>query len=141
MPNPEQTFIQYLATQGLKNTSQRKTIFQDIYAIHGHFEIEDFLSRFQKKHLGFSRATVYRTLQIMLSAGLITKITTPANKVYYEHTLGHRHHDHLICENCGKVIEVAHEGLENIQEQLCKQKNFKARRHMLQIFGICEECG
>ena len=69
-----------------------------------------------------SRASIYRTLQLLLECGLVEQVERVDKHAHYEHTFGHKHHDHLICLRCGKVIQLFSEKLEKLQKQLCKKR-------------------
>lgn len=132
-------FEKILKERGLKLTKQRLQIFKEIISKRGHFEIEDFVQRLKNKGVKVSRATVYRTLSILKDAGLVVEVVKFENKTYYE--VGtKRHHDHLICLNCGKFIEFHEDEIEKIQEKVCAKYKFKPVYHRLEIYGICENC-
>lgn len=128
-----------LREKGFKLTKQRVEIFKEILNKRGHFEIEDIVHRVKKKGVKASRATVYRTLNILKDLGFLNEVVKFGNKTYYE--VGtKKHHDHLICLNCGKFIEFHDDSIEEIQDKICKEFNFKPLYHRLEIYGICEEC-
>ncbi|MEZ0323221.1 MAG: Fur family transcriptional regulator [Hydrogenothermaceae bacterium] len=128
-----------LKERGLKLTKQRIEILNEILKKRGHFEIEDIVLLLRKKKLKASRATVYRTLNILKDIGLLNEVIKFSNKTYYE--VGtKKHHDHLICLNCGKFIEFHSDEIEKIQEKVCSEFNFKPVYHRLEIYGICEDC-
>lgn len=128
-----------LREKGFKLTKQRVEIFREILSKRGHFEVEDIVYRIRRKGLKASRATVYRTLNILKEVGLLNEVIKFGNKTYYE--IGTKeHHDHLICLNCGKFIEFHDDRIEEIQGQICGQFNFKPLYHRLEIYGICENC-
>lgn len=128
-----------LKEQGFKVTKQRLQIFREIMSKKGHFEIEDFVHRLKNKNIKVSRATVYRTLNILKDIGLINEVVKFGNKTYYE--VGTKeHHDHLICVSCGKFIEFHDDAIENIQDKVCKEFNFRPMHHRLEIYGVCENC-
>ncbi|MEJ5172508.1 MAG: Fur family transcriptional regulator [Hydrogenothermaceae bacterium] len=128
-----------LKERGFKLTKQRIEVFNEILKKRGHFEIEDIVHLLRKKNLKASRATVYRTLNILKEIGLLKEVIKFGNKTYYE--VGTKdHHDHLICLNCGKFIEFHNDEIEKIQEKVCNEFNFKPVYHRLEIYGICEDC-
>lgn len=128
-----------LKEKGFKITKQRLQIFREIVSREGHFEIEDFVHRLRSRNIRVSRATVYRTLNILKDIGLINEVVKFGNKTYYE--VGTKeHHDHLICLNCGKFIEFHEDAIEEIQNKVCAKFNFTPMYHRLEIYGICEDC-
>ena len=139
--NPEERiFRNCLVSRGLRFTHERHIILQEAFQRHDHFEAEDLLSSIRKKGGRTSRATVYRTLELLVHCGLLEVVDLGGNSHHYEHVLGHQHHDHLICERCGRIIEFSHAQLEELKEKVCREMDFEGRSHTLKIFGICEGC-
>jgi Fur family ferric uptake transcriptional regulator len=85
-----------------------------------------------------SRATVYRSIKTIEDAGLIKYLRSINDEKIYE--IVEEHHDHMICEKCGKIIEFYDLELEALQDSLCKSRGFSPKRHTMKIFGVCEEC-
>ncbi len=132
-------FKNIVRKKGLKFTPQRKQIFEEILKTEGHFQIEDLVHKIKEKGINVSRATVYRTLNIMKELGFVEEVIKFKNKTIYEVSLKH-HHDHLICTNCGKIIEFHEEKIEELQNKICKKYKFHPDFHRLEIFGLCNEC-
>lgn len=133
-------FRNFLLTQALKATPERFAILDEIYATNFHFDADDILLRMRKKKHQASRATIYRTLELLEQCGLIRKAKLGETKAYYEHTYGRHHHEHMKCTSCGRVIEFESEEIEKLQDVICRQYNFKMTNHILHLFGICEDC-
>lgn len=133
-------FRNFLRSTGLKLTKERNAVFREIFSFHGHFEPEDLYLRIRKSGLKASRASVYRTLNLLVESGLIEKVTQGERGTVYEHTFGHNHHDHLICDTCGEMIEFYSEKIENLQDEICRQNNFMGNNHTLVIRGSCGQC-
>ena len=140
MAAEERTFERYLRSQGLKFTSQRRLILNKVLTKHDHFEADDLYMAFRGEGKRLSRATVYRTLPLLVKSGLIRKVQFGENHAHYEHTMGHRHHDHLICVTCGRVVEFFDESIEHLQDNVCAKHDFQARSHSLEIKGYCSQC-
>lgn len=132
-------FKDFVKRKGLKFTSQRESILEEILNVKGHFEIEDMVKRIKEKSIPVSRATVYRTLNILKEMGLVNEVIKYKNKTIYEISLK-QHHDHLICTKCGSIIEFSEEEIEKLQDKICKEYGFKPETHRLEIFGICKNC-
>jgi Fur family ferric uptake transcriptional regulator len=130
----------FLHVQRLKATPERFAVLDEIYSTHFHFEAEDILVRMRKKKYRVSRATIYRTLELLEKCGLIRKARLGETKAYYEHTYGRHHHEHMKCEVCGRVIEFESEEIEKLQDLICKKYNFEMTHHILHLFGVCETC-
>ncbi len=139
MKNLVEQFKNHIRLKGLKFTPQREKIFKEIIRTKGHFEIEELVQKIKKKNIPASRATVYRTLNIIKDLGFIEEVIKFKNKTIYEVSI-HHHHDHLICTNCGKIIEFHEEEIEKLQDKICEMYDFLPKFHRLEIFGLCSEC-
>ena len=136
----KELFKNFLARKGLKFTKEREAILKEVFTLHGHFDPEELLLSMKEKGFKGSKASVYRTIPLLLESGLIEQVVRNEKHAHYEHTFGHEHHDHLICLRCGKVIEVFYPKLEAIQDELCGSKKFKGTTHTLEIKGYCRNC-
>lgn len=135
--NRFQTFLQQ---QGLKLTSERTALVREIFGIHYHFEADELLFKMKGKAVKISRATVYRTLELLVKSGMVRRVHLGEDHYHYEHVTGNSHHDHLICTTCGNVIEFHDEVLEQRQREICDRKKFTPTFHNLQILGVCDAC-
>jgi Fur family ferric uptake transcriptional regulator len=133
-------FQNFLGERGLKLTKERIAILKEVFSFHGHFEPEHLYFRIREGGSKASRASVYRTLNLLVESGLVEKVTRTEKGNVYEHTYGHKHHDHMICEACSKIIEFYSEKLENLQNEICISNGFKGVSHTLEIRGYCEKC-
>jgi Fur family ferric uptake transcriptional regulator len=133
-------FRNFLGEKGLKLTKERTAVLKEVFAFHGHFEPEQLYFRIKDSGIKASRASVYRTLTLLVESGLVEKVTRTGKGNVYEHTYGHRHHDHMICQGCGEFIEFFSEKLENIQEEICRENGFAGVSHILEIRGYCDKC-
>jgi len=136
-----ETFKQLLKENGLKFTRQRESVLKVLYENEGHFTPEDLSSliRQQYTELAVSIPTIYRTLSLLENSGIVDSISFGAKGKKYELGLK-EHHDHLICVQCGKLIEFQDTLIEKRQEEIAKQFNFKMTGHTMNITGICEAC-
>jgi Fur family ferric uptake transcriptional regulator len=96
--------------------------------------------RVSEKHPSIGHATVFRTMKLLKEADLAREISLGDKKTRFEHNFGHKHHDHLVCRACGRVIEVLNDKIEELQEKLCREHGFLPEQHHLEIFGLCREC-
>jgi Fur family ferric uptake transcriptional regulator len=133
-------FRDYLKRKQLRDTAERRSILLEIKALRTHFTIDDLQDRFRRKRRPVSRATLYRTLGHLVESGLVRKLDLGQREAVYEFTFDHEHHEHMICLNCGKVIEFADPEMERLQEQACRARRFRPVRHFLQILGYCRSC-
>lgn len=133
-------FLNYLKQQGLKWTPEREKVFQEASAMEGHFEAEELAYRLRKKGGRISKATVYRTLPLLVKAGLIKEVIHGEKHHHYEHNHEENRHDHFICLTCGKIIEFGEESLREIEEKICMQYEFQPEKVVMEIFGYCKKC-
>lgn len=138
-------FEGFLRQKDLRFTRQRAEIVRAMYRTHRHVTADELYEMLRESpgvsELGISRATVYRTLSLMEEGGFVEALDLGRETgVRYEHTLGHRHHDHMICMSCGKIIEFRDEELERVQARAIERHGFRASSHSLKVFGTCETC-
>jgi Fur family ferric uptake transcriptional regulator len=140
MIDEKRLFGQFLIDNGLKFTPQRQAVLEAVFGTHRHFDADEMVEILKKSHRNISRATVYRTLDLLVKGGFVHAMELGESKKVYEHIVGHRHHDHLVCTGCGKTIEFDEDLIESLQEKVCDRLNFQAQTHSLRIFGLCERC-
>jgi Fur family ferric uptake transcriptional regulator len=141
MSSREQTiFRKYLEKRGLKLTSERQALFDELFARHEHFEADELLVRLRTKHKKISRATIYRTLDLLVDSGIVGRVRIGELGYRYERLRAGEHHDHLICNECGRVIEFFEPAIENLQDEVCERYGFLALSHSHQLRGICRQC-
>lgn len=132
--------LNYLREQGLKWTPERERVLQEAMGTEGHFEAEELVFRLRKKRSRISKATVYRTLPLLVKAGLIKEAIHGEKHHHYEHIHEGERHDHLICLKCGKIVEFKKEALRGIEEEICKENEFRPQKVLIEIFGYCKKC-
>lgn len=140
MLSKEDVFKEYLESKKLKFTAERQAILDRVFANHKHFEADELLVDLRLNDLKISKATIYRTLSLLVKSGLLREVIFGERHAHYEHVYGHEHHDHLVCNGCGKIIEFVEHRIEKLQDEVCRENNFKAESHRLQIQGLCEDC-
>jgi Fur family transcriptional regulator, ferric uptake regulator len=140
MVSEEEIFKEYLALKKLKFTPERQAILCRVFANHKHFEADELLVDLRNHDLRISKATIYRTLSLLVKSGLLREVIFGERHAHYEHVYGHEHHDHLVCNNCGEIIEFIEPRIEKLQDEVCKSNKFKPESHRLQIQGLCENC-
>ncbi len=135
-----QIFRKYLERRGLKLTAERRALFDELFARHEHFEADELLVRLRAKHTKISRATIYRTLDLLVESGIVGRVRIGESGYRYERLRAGEHHDHLICTECGRVIEFYEPRIEVLQDEVCDRYGFLAISHSHQLRGICRRC-
>ena len=140
MEGSEARFRGYLSSRSCRITPERLTILQEVVQAKGHFTADDFFIRLKQHQPKVSRATIYRTLDLLVESRLVEKVDFGGNRAFYEYAYGREHHDHLICVACGAIIEFIEPGIEDLQNKVCRTFNFDMQSHSHKIFGRCEKC-
>ncbi|NQT46973.1 MAG: transcriptional repressor [Candidatus Omnitrophica bacterium] len=133
-------FIDFLRERNLKLTSQREDILKVFLKIDKHLSVEELYDIVKKKNPRIGQATVFRTLKLLREAGFAGEVNLGDRCIRYEYKYGHKHHDHLICIECGRCIEVVDPKIEELQQILCKREGFSPQKHKMEIFGLCKAC-
>ncbi len=131
----------YLKSTGKKRaTQERNAILDAVMATQGHFDAEGLFYRLVSTGVKVSRATVYNTLDLLQDCGLVSKYRFTENSSRYERSFGRPHHHHMICLECGDIIEFVNDKLERLQNEVCSEKSFSPQSSTVQIFGLCARC-
>ena len=133
-------FNDYVRRKGLKNTSQRLTILEAFLGSKLHFSTEDLYFRLRKDHPKIGYATVHRTLKLFAECGIARELDFGDGQTRFEPLNADQHHDHLVCTNCGLIIEFIEPQIEKLQEQVAAQHGFKIERHRHELYGLCSKC-
>ena len=133
-------FHQWIKEKGLKSTSQRDDIAQVFFATSRHISVEELYAEVRKINPRVGYATVYRTLKLLKECGLAAERHFADGEARFENIEEKGHHDHLICNHCGKIVEFTHPQLEKLQELVAQKLGFVATHHKMELYGICREC-
>jgi len=133
-------FKSFLKNNNSLWSSEREQITRYVLSHSDHFSADDLYLLLKQEEYAVSRATVYRTLDLLVKSELVVKTQLESGAYLYEHAKDSAHHDHLICNKCGKIIEFHSDGIESLQEQIVKKNKFHMTGHSLRIYGICKEC-
>jgi Fur family ferric uptake transcriptional regulator len=134
------SFREYLVGEGLKFTGERRAIALALFESESHLEAEELLLRLKGTGANVSRATVYRTLDLLVEAGLARKVRLGTDHNFFEHILGRRQHEHMVCISCGTVIEWFDPELASLVERNTEEQGFEPARYTVQVFGRCADC-
>jgi Fur family ferric uptake transcriptional regulator len=140
MSEEQEVFLRHLQKKGLKRTSQRDLILDVFLRTEKHLSNEDLYRLVKEEDPTVGQTTVYRTLKILSEAGLAREVRFGDGRTHYEHQYKHQHHDHMICSECGKIIEFFSAELEAIQDLMAAKHRFEITQHLLRIIGVCAEC-
>jgi Fur family ferric uptake transcriptional regulator len=132
-------FRSYLREQRLKSTAQRDAIVEVFLDGVGHVSVEELYGRVRQRNPGIGYATVYRTMKLLTECGVADERHFRNGEARYE-IAEKDHHDHLICERCGKIVEFNSEELERQQERIARFLGFVVSRHRMELYGICTDC-
>lgn len=140
--SPRDKFEEFLATRSLRLTPERAAIVDEVFSSHRHFDGDELTARLinRKGDVRVSRATVYRTLRLMVEAGLLRRVARPNGREVYEHDYGYPQHDHFICRECGQLIEFHNAVISGVLEEVAANHGFRVSGHRLEVYGLCENC-
>lgn len=131
-------FRDYLTSRGLKFTRQRQAIAEVLFASGGHMTLPDILESARERHASVGYATVYRTMKLMSESGMASAHRfAEAGLSRYEVAHDGDHHDHLICVQCGRIIEYEDSEVERRQEETAARLGFRVVSHRHEIYGEC----
>jgi Fur family ferric uptake transcriptional regulator len=133
-------FREFLAEKGMRATPEREAILGEVFANHDHFDVEELIMRLRQNGQRISRASVYRTMALLVESGLVQEVFVEDGHMHYEHVYGHEHHCHLRCLGCRKIIEFRDEAVAGVENRLGQAHNFAVTGHKLEIYGYCSQC-
>ncbi len=132
-------FREHLHRLGLKWTAQRDDIAQVFFASKRHISVEELYHAVKRVNPRIGYATVYRTMKLLTECGLAIESHFLNGEARYESTEGH-HHDHLICTECGTIVEFEEERIEALQREVAKRAGFLFTGHRMELYGVCAAC-
>ena len=136
----EKIFKDVLKKNKMRVTGTRLKIFKLFMKIEEHVTVEEVYHRVRRSDPSIGYATVHRTLKLLAGHGLAREIDLGDRVSRFEHVLDHKHHDHLVCLECGRTIEFLCPQIESQQKRIVEQYQFRPEQHRLQIYGTCETC-
>ncbi len=134
-------FARYLRDQGLPVTQQRETVAEVVFAADAHLSVDEIEQQLRERGERIGKATIYRTLDLLVRSRLVEEHDFGEGFKRYEHRLSQQPvHEHLICMECGKVIEFKSSEVQRVEARVRGELGFIPVRHRLEIYGLCREC-
>jgi Fur family ferric uptake transcriptional regulator len=131
----------FLTNNGLNDSKTRDDVVAVFLETKAHIDLQSLHGLVRKRHPGTGFATVYRTMKLLEDAGLAhARRFGDARETLYEVAVGRSHHDHLICEHCGRIVEFVSPEVERLQDQIAAKHGFVLGRHRHELYGACSEC-
>src|ERR1700748_1489191 len=129
-----------LRPAGSKRSSKRDRVLQVFLRQEGHVSADDLFDLVRREAVGIGRATVYRTLQWMVGAGVARKVDFGEGRSRFEPSYRHPRHFHLVCNSCHRSSEFLSSDVEALLEEVAGARGFAPVQTIVQVFGTCEEC-
>ena len=129
-----QHLVEVLRKEGLRYTSQRQAVWDEIKKSEEHRDVEDIYLQLKSNNHNVSRATVYRTIDVLVKNKMVRKMDLGDGRNLFEPRIDDEHHDHMICLDTGKIIEFFDEELEDLQDKIAEKHGYKVVRHVHQLF-------
>ncbi len=134
----KQRFADHLEQAKQRKTPERFAILEEIYRRTDHFDAEALYIHMKTQSYRVSRATVYNTLDLLVHCNLVTRHQFGSNLARYERAFGRHQHDHIICTNCGRVLEFCDPRIQQIKDMMGELFEFKVEHHSLNLYGRCK---
>ena len=132
--------MEFLGGKNLRITSQRQAIIETVFNTEEHFTAEQLLEWSRKKDKSVSRATVYRTLPLLTESGFVREMDFGKDCKYYDPNYAdHPNHNHIICQDCEKIVEFESEKIAKLEDEITHKLGFSVKTQRLQITGTCDE--
>tara|TARA_B100001964_G_scaffold2086_1_gene2409 strand:- start:1357 stop:1785 length:429 start_codon:yes stop_codon:yes gene_type:complete len=136
----EKVLEEYISRNNLKITRQRRSVLKAFLDCENHVSAEELYNTVTETESKIGLATVYRTLALLIRSGLASEMDFGDGQKRYEHRYKHKHHDHMVCTECGKIIEFTNPIIEKLQDEIAAQNGFTITSHKLDLFGNCSDC-
>jgi Fur family ferric uptake transcriptional regulator len=130
----------HMIKKGLRSTDQRRVIVEAFFRSPNHVSIEELLAQVRREDPKVGYATVYRTLKLLAECGVANERKFSDGLTRYEIADEASHHDHLICLECGTIVEFEEPRIEDLQEEVARRHGFELRSHKHEMYGVCPKC-
>jgi len=132
--------IAILESAGHKVTDPRRIVARLIAGRVGAFESADLVTDAQQRRLGVARATVFRTLELLVALGAVERLDLPNGRHSFVRCESSRHHHHLVCTGCGRSVDLEELGMATIVAEAERRTGYQVDRHRVELFGLCPAC-
>lgn len=133
-------FEDFVRGKGLRLTGERLALMDGVKRQRGHFNVDQLVTRLRREGCRVSRDMIYRNIPLLLEAGILEQSFKTSRDTFYESVQHKKHHDHLICRRCSKVIEFQDDEIERAQKRISDQNGFQLDYHCHQLVGLCKKC-
>lgn len=137
--SPTTTMSAAISRAGYRRTEQRRLLIELIAARTGHFTAADLGADARERLLDLGRATIFRTLEVLLQLGVVERIDLPGGGHAYV-GCAPRHHHHAVCSGCASVVEFDDRELASVVADVARRTGFRIDTHRLELFGLCPAC-
>jgi Fur family ferric uptake transcriptional regulator len=140
LPSVRERIYAFITDKGLRKTSQRDAIIEAAFSTSEHYTAEELLAMSKKIEPSVSRATVYRTLPLLVECGVLKEMDFGKDYKFYDpNYIDHPHHNHLICVDCNKIVEFEDQHIELLEDCITKRLGFSPASKSLRIEASCDE--
>jgi Fur family ferric uptake transcriptional regulator len=137
--SPVEKFREFLEIRGEKLTERRRLLVEHIFNTHKHFDADELVRDLHDAGHRVSRATVYRTLRLLVEAGLLRELRL-TNRSAFEHDYGYPAHDHMHCTACNRIVEFRNDEVLRLRDAVSLAHGFRPSGHRFLISGVCAAC-
>ena len=137
--SPVEKFREFLEIRGDKLTAPRRVLVRHIFNSHKHFDADELVRDLHDAGHQVSRSTVYRTLRLLVEAGLLRELRL-TNRSAFEHDYGYPAHDHLHCTMCNRIVEFRNDEIRRLRDSVSLEHGFRPSGHRFLISGVCSAC-
>ena len=136
----QEAFRGYLHSRGIRYTTARRRVLDVVLELHEHFEAEQVLYLLREHGWNVGKATVYRTLPLLVDCGILKQVRFDVKRAHYELAFGEGPHDHMVCQRCGRIVEFASGEVLELRNRIARRHHFHVVSHRFQLSGLCWEC-
>jgi Fur family transcriptional regulator, ferric uptake regulator len=140
MPSEIDIFKEFIRSRGLRQTPEREKIVAEIFRKKEHFDVDELFLRLLAQGKKISKASIYRTLPLLVDCGLIREVNFVDGHWHYEQIYGQPHHCHLRCLRCGTIEEFEEPLMAAVEGKLSNNFGYQITKHVLEVQGYCPRC-